>query len=75
MAYANSVNMITRNNYNMNAILQTDNIFMFMRDALQNQSINEYAMQVNLHIRDRMNKYLQNEGVAIKGVAMDTYEN
>jgi F0F1-type ATP synthase beta subunit len=32
MVYSNTVNMLTRNNYSANVLLQVDNIYMFVKD-------------------------------------------
>ena len=32
MLYSNAVNMLTRNNYQANMLLQVDNIYMFVKD-------------------------------------------
>ena len=42
---------------------------------IQNKSINEYAMTVNLQISDRIRKYNQNNGEEILQAIFATYSN
>lgn len=50
MVYKNVVNIITRNNYPVNVLLQVDNIFMFIEQSIEDRNItpSQYAMMVNL---------------------------
>jgi len=48
MLYNNSMNLAARNEYNMNALVQNDLIFDYLKEYLQNQTISEFAMTVNM---------------------------
>lgn len=60
MLYSNTINMLTRNNYKVNILLQVDNIYMFVKDWIMKGQVDEaeYAMQVHLLVKDRMKKYM-----------------
>lgn len=62
MIYKNVVVMMTRNSYSMNALMQVDNIYIFVKEYMKDVKEGDYAMQVHVMVKDRMKKYLSPNG-------------
>ena len=65
MAYKNTVNLATRNNYNMNTLLQVDNFYIFVKGYLQNKTINDYAMMAYVQMNNRVERYMKDKGLGV----------
>ncbi|CDW83103.1 permease-like protein [Stylonychia lemnae] len=74
MLYKNTVRLSERNGYSMNMLIRTEDIFAYLKDFLQNQTISEYAMTVNMQIKDRMMKYNQDGGTEIMDSIILAYQ-
>lgn len=49
----------------VNMMFQATNVYEIIKIALENVTVSEYAMLVNLQIEDRLRKYSQDDGAEI----------
>ena len=64
MVYNNIINVVTRNNGDLNTLFQVDNIYQFISDSIKQSSrnVSDYAMQVHILVTERMSKYMSTSG-------------
>lgn len=49
----NIINFLEKNNYGEEDIVTTEEIYLLMNSSVTEQTINDYAIHVNTHLKDR----------------------
>lgn len=75
MFYINGLSFLMRNRYSYHSYMMFDNLLSNIKNSTANLSISDYSMVVNLHVKDRLRKYVTNHAEGILDAANEAYEN